>query len=216
MGAKFDLSVSWSKHVDSSKNDKGGLVVSFESGIGPWPGLEDRFLQILNSMVHGRKLDPLLDEERIQVLEWAKGEVQPIREECLHELFENQARAHPEAVALLDNCGRDSMTYGELDRRSDKLAVELQRRGAKANMFVGLLMGDKSFDLCVGVLGILKSGAAYVPMDPLRFPKERIKFMMEDANKVGMMRKMTRKDGYGKRREGSCGKFIECEFGSEI
>ena len=60
MAAKFDLSISWSKQVDSSKDDKGGLVVSFESGIGPWPGLKEPFLQILNSMVRGNKLDPLL------------------------------------------------------------------------------------------------------------------------------------------------------------
>ena len=96
------------------------------------------------------------------------------------------------------------MTYGDLDRRSDKLAVELQRRGAKANMFIGLLMGDKSFDLCVGVLGILKSGAAYVPMDPVRFPKERIKFMMEDANMtmfVTVRAHMSVVDGLGINRE---------------
>ena len=181
MDAKFDLSVSWSEHVDNN-GKRDGLIVSFESGIGPWPGLEDRFLKILNSMVDGRELVSLLDREKSQVLEWAKGDSQPIREGCLHELFERQARTQPDGIALLDKCGDANMTYGELDRRSDEFAVKLQSHGAKPNKFVGLLMSDKSFDLCVGVLGILKSGAAYVPMDPVRFPRERIKFMMEDAD----------------------------------
>lgn len=73
------------------------------------------------------------------------------------------------------------MTYGTLDRLSDAVALKLQTLGATRNTFVGLLTSEKTFDLCVGVLGILKSGAAYVPMDPVRNPLERTRFMVRDT-----------------------------------
>ena len=128
-------------------------------------------------------MDNLLPQERAQVLEWGTGAKDTIRNCCLHELVEEQARIRPDAIALMNNCGRDKMTYGELDAKAHRLAVELQKRGAKPNSFVGILMGgEKTFEMCVAVLGVLKSGAAYVPMDAVLFPPERIKFIAEDTN----------------------------------
>ena len=78
--------------------------------------------------------------------------------------------------------GTETMTYAELDAQAHRLAVELQRRGAKPNTYVGILMGEKTFEMHVAVLGVLKSGAAYVPMDAVLFPPERIKFIAEDTD----------------------------------
>ena len=193
MDAQFDLSVTWSD-ADDVNNGGGGMSVSFESGIGEWPGLGERFKQVLNSLVtltnntttqlqsQQLAVPLLLPDERSKVLQWGQGDTsKPIRKECLHQLFEKQAKENPSAIALYDKECTLSMTYGELDRLSDALALKLQALGAKRNMFVGLLMSEKTFDLCVGVLGILKSGAAYVPMDPVRFPLERVRFMVNDT-----------------------------------
>src|SRR6056300_1363180 len=185
--AKFDLTVAW---MECSSGD-GSVEVSFESGIGAWPGIEDRFNQIIGQILNTSSsspssplvMDNLLPQERAQVLEWGTGAKDTIRNCCLHELVEEQARIRPDAIALIDNCGRDKMTYGELNAKAHRLAVELQKRGAKPNSFVGILMGgEKTFELCVAVLGVLKSGAAYVPMDAVLFPPERIKFIAVDTN----------------------------------
>src|SRR6056300_170357 len=185
--AKFDLTVEW---MECSSGD-GSVEVSFESCIGPWPGIEDRFNQIIGQILNTSSsspssplvMDNLLPQERAQVLEWGTGAKDTIRNCCLHELVEVQARIRPDAIALIDNCGRDKMTYGELNAKAHRLAVELQKRGAKPNSFVGILMGgEKTFEMCVAVLGVLKSGAAYVPMDAVLFPPERIKFIADDTN----------------------------------
>src|SRR6056300_368235 len=185
--AKFDLTVAW---MECSSGD-GSVEVSFESGIGAWPGIEDRFNQIIGQILNTSSsspssplvMDNLLPQERAQVLEWGTGAKDTIRNCCLHELVEEQARIRPDAVALMNKCGKEKMTYGVLNARAHRLAVELQKRGAEPNSFVGILMGgEKTFEMCVAVLGVLKSGAAYVPMDAVLFPPERIKFIAEDTN----------------------------------
>src|SRR6056300_496762 len=187
--AKFDLTVAW---MECSSGD-GSVEVSFESGIGAWPGIEDRFNQIIGQILNASStttssssplvMDNLLPQERAQVFEWGTGAKDTIRNCCLHELVEEQARIRLDAVALINNCGKEKMTYGELDAKAHRLAVELQKRGAKPNSFVGILMGgEKTFEMCVAVLGVLKSGAAYVPMDAVLFPPERIKFIAEDTH----------------------------------
>lgn len=96
---------------------------------------------------------------------------------CVHEAFEAQADRTPDAVALVD--GARSLTYRELDRRANHLAQALIARGAKPDQMVGIYV-DRSIEMMVGLLGILKAGAAYVPMDP-SYPSERIALMLEDT-----------------------------------
>ena len=95
----------------------------------------------------------------------------------IHGLFEQRAAAAPDAVAVTVE-GR-SLTYRELDQRANRLARHLVARGVAPGAFVGLCTG-RSLEMIVGVLGILKAGAAYVPLDP-EYPKDRLAFMMEDA-----------------------------------
>ncbi|MGD1086303.1 MAG: Pls/PosA family non-ribosomal peptide synthetase [Verrucomicrobiota bacterium] len=95
----------------------------------------------------------------------------------LHELFERQADARPEAVALI--CGEARMTYGELEGRANRLAHHLRARGVRRGDRVGLWL-PRSMDLHVALLGILKAGAAYVPMDA-EFPPERVGFALADC-----------------------------------
>lgn len=95
----------------------------------------------------------------------------------LHEVIERQAAATPDAPAVFDACG--SLSYAELCMRAERLAVRLRGAGARPNMFIGLC-SDRSSDMIVGMLGILKSGAAYVPLDPA-YPADRLAFMLEDS-----------------------------------
>src|SRR5438067_13168538 len=84
------------------------------------------------------------------------------RERCVHELFEAQASRAPEAVALIFAGQR--LTYGELNRKANQLAHCLLQHGAGPDVMIGLCV-EPSIEMVVGLLGILKTGAAYVPLD---------------------------------------------------
>ncbi|HEV2736338.1 MAG TPA: AMP-binding protein, partial [Longimicrobiaceae bacterium] len=99
------------------------------------------------------------------------------RPSCVHHFFEEQAARTPDAEALVH--GTESLTYRELDARANRLAHALRRRGAGPEVRVGICV-RRSVDLVVGLLGIVKSGAAYVPLDPA-YPRERIAVTLRDA-----------------------------------
>ena len=96
---------------------------------------------------------------------------------CVHQLFEAQAAATPDAVAVVYRDAR--LTYRELDQRADALARTLQARGVGPDVLVGLFV-DRSLEMVIGLLGILKAGGAYVPLDP-EYPTDRIAMMLEDS-----------------------------------
>ncbi|MCP4656609.1 MAG: amino acid adenylation domain-containing protein, partial [bacterium] len=96
----------------------------------------------------------------------------------VHELFETQAARIPEAVAVVCADG-ECLSYGELNRRANRLAHALRARGVERDVPVGLSM-EPSPELVVGLLAILKSGGALVPLDP-SYPEERLAFMLEDT-----------------------------------
>jgi amino acid adenylation domain-containing protein/FkbM family methyltransferase len=102
---------------------------------------------------------------------------QPETEPCLHHLFEIQAGRHPDRDALVYEEQR--LTYRQLDERAERVARHLRSLGARSDMCVGLCI-ERSLDLVVGLLGILKAGAAYLPLDPA-LPGKRLAFMLEDA-----------------------------------
>lgn len=95
----------------------------------------------------------------------------------IHESFRQQAQRSPDAVAV--QCDDAKLTYAELERRSSLLAANLADRGLGDGDLIGVCM-DKSVDLLVAILGVLKSGAAYVPLDPA-YPESRLAFILEDT-----------------------------------
>ena len=97
---------------------------------------------------------------------------------CVHQLFEAQVRQRPESVAVV--FGDQALSYSELDRRADQIADFLCRNDIGKGQLVGVLL-ERSIDMVAALLGILKSGAGYVPMDPT-YPEERISFVLSDAN----------------------------------
>jgi amino acid adenylation domain-containing protein len=123
---------------------------------------------------------PLLpDAERQQLLvEWNKTvTASPPTGSCVHQMFEAQVERTPDAVAVVFEDGQ--LTYRELHQRANQLAHHLRSLGVGPEVLVGLCV-EPSLDMLVGLLGILKAGAAYVPLDPA-YPKERLAFMLEDS-----------------------------------
>ena len=97
---------------------------------------------------------------------------------CAHELFEDQARRSPDGPALV--WPDESLTYGELERRANQLAHHLRAIGAGPDVLVGIAL-TRSPDLIVAMLGVLKAGSAWVPIDPTH-PPARIAQLLNDAN----------------------------------
>lgn len=122
---------------------------------------------------------PLLTEaERYQLLvEWNDTAAGFPKDSRIHELFEAQVERTPDAVAV--EFEGKSLTYRELNARANQIAHYLRGLGVGAEELVGIC-AERSFEMVIGLLGILKSGAAYVPLDP-DYPKERLAFMVEDA-----------------------------------
>ena len=96
---------------------------------------------------------------------------------CLHELLQDSFARNPDATAV-EFEGR-TLTYSELDARSNQLARLLLQKGAGPEILIGLCM-ERSLEMVVALLGILKAGAAYVPLDP-SYPRDRIKYVLDDA-----------------------------------
>ncbi|MDB6037458.1 MAG: pksN 14, partial [Verrucomicrobiales bacterium] len=99
------------------------------------------------------------------------------KEICIHEFFEKQTAVTPDAIALVYK--GQSLSYRELDDKSTQLALYLQSHGLQPDEIVGLF-SERSFEMVVGILGVLKAGGAYLPLDP-DYPEERLRFMVEDS-----------------------------------
>jgi amino acid adenylation domain-containing protein len=124
------------------------------------------------------KLAVLPEGERREVIEvFNATEVPYAQERLIQELFEEQVRRTPEAVAVV--CEGESLTYRELNRRANQLARHLVKQGVGPDQLVGVCV-ERSQEMVIGLLGVLKAGGAYVPLDP-NYPADRLKYMIEDS-----------------------------------
>ncbi|MFJ3887240.1 non-ribosomal peptide synthetase [Streptomyces rubrogriseus] len=140
-------------------------------------------------------LDPTV-RERVLV-EW-NGTPTELPGTPLHELISSQARQTPDAVAVA--CGETSLTYAELDGRANQLARHLIEQGLDAEDFVAIALA-KSLDAVVSMLAVLKTGAAYLPIDP-DYPAERITYMLDDARPALTLTKPVDPAAYASRPDG--------------
>ena len=116
--------------------------------------------------------------ERDQILvEWNQTAFDYPRDKCIHQLFEEQAAKTPDAVAVIFQ--QQQLTYRELDNRANQLANYLQTLGIKPDALVGICI-DRCLEMVVGILGVLKAGGAYIPLDPA-YPQERLSHMLDDS-----------------------------------
>jgi amino acid adenylation domain-containing protein len=122
---------------------------------------------------------PLLTQQEYRqlIFEWNDTSAAYPALGCIHELVEAQVERTPHATAVVfDN---ERLSYRELNNRANKLAHHLRGLGAGPEVCIGICL-ERSPDLVIGLLAILKSGGAYVPMDP-SYPRERLSFVVEDA-----------------------------------
>ncbi len=111
------------------------------------------------------------------VFEWNDTVADYPHEKCIHQLFEEQVERTPEAVAVI--CEDEQLTYRELNERANRLAHHLQSIGAGPETLIGVCL-QRSAEMMIGLLGILKAGAAYVPVDP-QHPAARAISTLTDA-----------------------------------
>jgi amino acid adenylation domain-containing protein len=116
-------------------------------------------------------------ERRQIVLEWNETEISYGEMRPVHEMIAAQAALHPEAVAVV--CAEEHLSYGVLNERANRLAGFLKRLGVGAERRVGICL-ERGFGMVESVLGVMKAGGVYVPMDPA-YPIERLNFIAGDS-----------------------------------
>ena len=180
--AKFDLTL-----LAEEARDAVSLVLEYRTDL-----FEDQTIRRLAdnyvTLLHGVTLDPaarvstlplLTATERAQLLtDWSQTERTAITFECVHHLFEAQARQHPDARAIV--FGHECLGYDEVNARANRLAEHLQSIGVSIGTRVGICV-RRSPDMIVAVLATMKAGGAYVPLDA-DYPDARLAFMIADAD----------------------------------
>ncbi|MDQ2980506.1 MAG: amino acid adenylation domain-containing protein, partial [Acidobacteriota bacterium] len=191
--AKFDLNIicvprSEQRIGRKSKAPASGITLAWEyktdlfdeSTIGRMLGHFETLLRaVVSDADRPVSLLPMLTPaEKHQILAgFSDPERGSSRTETVTELFEEQARRTPDAVAVV--FGRERVSYAQLNERANRLAWHLRKRGVGPEALVGLCV-ERSVQMVVGLLGILKAGGAYVPLDP-EYPRQRLEFMLEDT-----------------------------------
>ena len=150
-------------------------------------GSIERMLQHLQNLLVGiiadpeqsmAEISPLSDREKNQLLrQWNDGVESVLTESSVHQLFEAQAVRTPHATAVEFNGKR--LSYRDLNARANQIARYLRRRGVGREKLVGVCF-ERSVEMIEALLGVLKAGGGYVPMDPT-FPPERLAYMLDDA-----------------------------------
>ncbi|NIS83342.1 MAG: amino acid adenylation domain-containing protein, partial [Anaerolineales bacterium] len=178
--ASFDLTVTATETPD-------GLAVTMEYSTDLFDATTIRRLagcyrSLLDSILSSpdrsvSRLDILTSNERKQLLVDWNATTAPYPQRCLHQLFEDWASRQPEVLAV--KCEDQELTYGELNRRANQVARYLLQQGIHPGASVGLCC-EPSLQTIIGLLGILKAGAAYLPIDPY-YPRDRQAFMLNDA-----------------------------------
>jgi amino acid adenylation domain-containing protein len=128
---------------------------------------------------------PILTENENKVIlgEWNATTVDFPREKCVHQLFEQQVLKTPDIIAIRDD--RKAITYTELNEKANKLARYLHDSGALEGSLVSICM-ERSTDILVALLAVLKAGCTYIPLDPI-YPKDRLALILEDGNPALMI-----------------------------
>jgi amino acid adenylation domain-containing protein len=135
------------------------------------------------------------ERELEQVLfEWNETEEKYPKDKCIQELFEEQVEKTPDAVAVVYE--DEELTYGELNRRANRLAYHLRELGVGPDARVAICV-ERGLKMVVGLLGVLKAGGAYVPLDP-SYPLERLKFMLKECSPAALLTQSHCRDRLGR------------------
>lgn len=127
---------------------------------------------------HLNELPLMTQQEQTQLSSWNSAEAPIVTDRTVQNIIEEQVQETPGAKAVVE-AGGDTLTYEELNHQANKLAQFLIEKGIQTEELVALSI-ERSTDLIVAMLGVLKSGGAYVPIDPT-YPEERVEMMLDDA-----------------------------------
>ncbi|MFE2875037.1 amino acid adenylation domain-containing protein [Streptomyces roseus] len=185
--AKFDLTLEVEELHDPATGQPRGLALGLEYASDLFDEatarrLLDRLVHLIGAVVREpgvplSALDVLLPGERADLLEHWQGAPAAPDARTVHGAFEERAGAHPERAAVV--CAGRETSYGELDARAEGIAGRLRALGVRPGESVAVLM-DRSADLVAACLGILKAGAAYLPLDA-RAPRARTEAVLTAA-----------------------------------
>ncbi|HET7112399.1 MAG TPA: amino acid adenylation domain-containing protein, partial [Pyrinomonadaceae bacterium] len=178
---KFDLTLV-------AEESSRGLAYTFEYNTDLFAAetierMSSHFARLLQAIVAApeqglSELKLLTDEERRQLLyDWNDTAKQYQHDKCIHELIREQVERSPDAVALVFE--DEQLTYKQLNERANQVAHYLHKRGVQPDQPVAIMM-ERSIEMVVSLLGTMKAGAAYLPLDP-QYPQERLDFMLKDA-----------------------------------
>jgi amino acid adenylation domain-containing protein len=178
--SKFDLTMILTPH-------EGGLRVELEYAAGLFePETIDLLLERYRLLLKAIVTDPSAPLDQLSVIgaqeqdeldAFARGPMASSSQECLPDLIEAQARTTPDAIAIVQ--GDAQLSYRDLNSRANQLAAELRTRGIGPEKLVGVCL-DRRPDLIVALLAVLKTGGAYLPLDPA-YPGDRIAYMIADS-----------------------------------
>lgn len=133
---------------------------------------------IENSEKNVSEIEIITKEEKQKILyDFNNTKVEYPKDKTIHELFEEQVNKVPDHIAVVFENRR--LTYKELNARANQMAKVLRNKGVKPDSIVGIMI-DRSIEMIVGILGVLKAGGAYLPIDP-NYPTERINYILEDS-----------------------------------
>ncbi|MGW0425117.1 amino acid adenylation domain-containing protein, partial [Streptomyces sp. NPDC003015] len=186
VSARFDLSFALAERFDDRNGCAGlGGSVTYSTALFDRETVEavaERLVRLLGAAVaHPDRaigqLEVMTAAERRRMLSEWNDTARDVPAGSVPELFERQAARTPRATAV--EFGGDTLSYAELDARANRLARYLVARGAAPGRFVAVVL-PRSLDLVVALLAVLKSGAAYLPVDP-GYPPDRVAYMLDDA-----------------------------------
>jgi amino acid adenylation domain-containing protein len=168
LGDRFTLTAQTDRRIDPSRI-VGYLHTAMQSLVSALEQAPQTPALVLNI---------LPESERHQIADLLNGPHAPYpQERPIHELFEEQVKRRPDAVAVVYE--GQSLTYAIINSRANQLGWYLRERGVKPDQLVGICV-ERGLEMVVGLLGILKAGGAYLPLDPT-YPPERLAYMLRDA-----------------------------------
>ncbi len=143
--------------------------------------------------INAAKISIVDDEEKHQLLvEFNNTKVEYPKDKTLYQLFEQQVAKTPDNIAAMYE--EESITYKELDAKSNQLASILRKKGVKADSIVAISL-YRSLEMTIGIMAIQKAGGAYLPIGP-EYPEDRIRYMLEDSNANVLLTQSHLKDNY--------------------
>ncbi|MBD2455148.1 amino acid adenylation domain-containing protein [Nostoc sp. FACHB-87] len=116
-------------------------------------------------------------EQQKLLIEFNNTKIDNVNDKCIHQLIEEQVKRTPENIAVVFK--NQQLTYKELNTRANQLAQYLQALGVAPDVLVGICI-ERSWEMLVGILAILKAGGGYVPIDPL-YPQQRLNYILADS-----------------------------------